>query len=345
MRRLALCILAVAAATVMLSGVALAQTTPQFKLGFKTLADMIPNVVGTPLEDEHYGPNGDSLQRTTTGLMVWRKADNWTAFTNGYITWVNGPFGLQQRLNSERFPWESTDLPPVPDLTSAPIAAPTAAPTPSPSPTPTPAPNAPQPPKATLRSSNLNVIQGQGLSAGVVWVMGEIHNESAVPAYNVLATARLISASGDTVGTANQSFAYLGPGDTVGYRIEVKTVQPYARADVSLDSSASGFASFDKPSIEWVKNDNQVGDSSVGARYEFTGNLKNTGTRPVGLNAVYVWFLDQQGNVVWMDYTYVTNTMNPGDSYTFVIRTPWSRDNPQIKAIEQVKYYAAGQLQ
>ena len=80
---------------------------PTFKLGFATLAAMIPNIVGQPLENEHFNPaNGDSLQRTTTGLMVWRKADNWTAFTNGYMTWINGPYGLQSRLNTARFPWE-----------------------------------------------------------------------------------------------------------------------------------------------------------------------------------------------------------------------------------------------
>jgi hypothetical protein len=38
--------------------------------------------------------------------MVWRKADNWTAFTGGYRTGINGPFGLQQRLNTQHFPWE-----------------------------------------------------------------------------------------------------------------------------------------------------------------------------------------------------------------------------------------------
>ena len=38
--------------------------------------------------------------------MVWRKLDNFTAFTDGYRTWVNGPFGVQMRLNTEQFPWE-----------------------------------------------------------------------------------------------------------------------------------------------------------------------------------------------------------------------------------------------
>ncbi len=84
-----------------------AQSTPQFRLGFKTLADQLPLVVGEPLEDEHHTPNGDALQQTTTGLMVWRKADNWTAFTNGWWTWIDGPNGLQDRANSDRFGWES----------------------------------------------------------------------------------------------------------------------------------------------------------------------------------------------------------------------------------------------
>src|ERR1043165_9932718 len=78
-----------------------------FSLGFKTLHDMIPNIVGDCREDEwHNAQNGDALQQTTGGLLVWRKAANWTAFTNGSLTWINGPFGLQARSNNERFPWE-----------------------------------------------------------------------------------------------------------------------------------------------------------------------------------------------------------------------------------------------
>ena len=79
----------------------------EFILGFKALADWIPDIVGTPVEDEHHNPeNGDGLQLTSKGLMVWRKADNFTAFTDGARTWISGPFGLQERANEERFPWE-----------------------------------------------------------------------------------------------------------------------------------------------------------------------------------------------------------------------------------------------
>ncbi len=53
----------------------------------------------------------DGTQKTTGGLLVWRKADNHTAFTNGHETWINGPNGLQRRLNSERFPWEADYAP------------------------------------------------------------------------------------------------------------------------------------------------------------------------------------------------------------------------------------------
>ena len=84
----------------------------QFVLGFNTLRDLIGhNIVGECLENEHYNEIGDSVQQTTGGLMAWRKADNWTAFTDGYRTWVNGPNGLQQRLNTERFEWEADYAP------------------------------------------------------------------------------------------------------------------------------------------------------------------------------------------------------------------------------------------
>ncbi|HEX5417105.1 MAG TPA: hypothetical protein VFZ25_15685 [Chloroflexota bacterium] len=80
----------------------------QFTLGFKTLHDLIPATVGNCLGNEVHSPCcGDAIQRTTKGMLVWRKADNATAFTDGYHSWILGPFGLQERLNSNRFPWEA----------------------------------------------------------------------------------------------------------------------------------------------------------------------------------------------------------------------------------------------
>lgn len=71
----------------------------RFVLGFKTLHDAVPHIVGDCSVNEHYHPqNGDALQETTKGLLVWRKSDNFTAFTDGYRTWVNGPYGIQQGI-------------------------------------------------------------------------------------------------------------------------------------------------------------------------------------------------------------------------------------------------------
>src|SRR5712692_7157415 len=96
----------------------------QFILGFQALHDLAPADVGDCTDNQAFAPNGDAQQHTTRGLMAWRKLDNWTAFTNGYKTWINGPNGLVSRLNSDRFPWEGPDQPAV------------AAPAPQPTPTP-----------------------------------------------------------------------------------------------------------------------------------------------------------------------------------------------------------------
>lgn len=115
----------------------------RFVLGFAALKGLIdeaegPATVGECLENERFNPqNGDALQLTSGGLMVWRKFDNWTAFTDGYRTWINGPFGLQRRLNTERFDWEAEPPPvptpePAPAETPAPVLTPVAAPTATP---------------------------------------------------------------------------------------------------------------------------------------------------------------------------------------------------------------------
>jgi hypothetical protein len=105
------------------------------------------DIVGQCLENEwHNAFNGDGLQRTTGGLMAWRKADNWTAYTNGAQTWLNGPCGLQTRPNPEIggyvFAWEGrVGSPCTGDATVA-------APPPQPAP-PAPAPPTPVPPGPT----------------------------------------------------------------------------------------------------------------------------------------------------------------------------------------------------
>ena len=84
----------------------------EFVLGFATLKTLIKlsegqDKVGDCLENERFDPmRGEALQQTTGGLLVWHQADNWTAFTDGYRTWIIGPDGLQSRLNTEQLDWE-----------------------------------------------------------------------------------------------------------------------------------------------------------------------------------------------------------------------------------------------
>lgn len=79
----------------------------EFVLGFAVLHALDPADIGPCVSGQTFAGNGDAQQATVHGLMAWRKADNWTAFTNGYATWINGPTGLAKRLNTQRFGWEA----------------------------------------------------------------------------------------------------------------------------------------------------------------------------------------------------------------------------------------------
>jgi hypothetical protein len=87
-----------------------------FSLGFKTMHDEIPDVVGTCLENEHRTDEaGNREQRTTNGLLFWNRSDNVVSFSNGSTigstTWLNGPRGLQARaVEGPVFSWETAVL-------------------------------------------------------------------------------------------------------------------------------------------------------------------------------------------------------------------------------------------
>jgi hypothetical protein len=90
-----------------------------FARGFAALREQIiatdSDQVGACLEDEHgtIDPatrrplNLDTVQRTTGGLLVWDQRTNTTRFSNGFQTWTESACGLQTRLNSETFVWET----------------------------------------------------------------------------------------------------------------------------------------------------------------------------------------------------------------------------------------------
>ena len=152
-----------------------AQEACGFVGGFAELRALVgEQKIGACLENEHFNiENGNSEQRTTGGLLVWRKGDNFTAFTDGGTTWVNGPNGLQSRPNNERLAWE---LDPV-----VPVSAP-ASPTPRPLPTlPVTVPLASEPVTAPRVQSD-----GATIGAPNVGVQARTGSAPAAPAANTL---------------------------------------------------------------------------------------------------------------------------------------------------------------
>jgi hypothetical protein len=121
------------------------QTSCRFVQGFATLRELVGAAkVGNCLEDERINPeNGNTEQRTSGGLLVWRTIDNIAAFTDGATTWVNGPNGLQTRPNSERFAWERDPVRAGGPTAAASPAPRPAASQPASSPQPIPVPAAP----------------------------------------------------------------------------------------------------------------------------------------------------------------------------------------------------------
>ncbi len=104
--------LIIAGLLVLLAAPTAAASDCEFVLGFATLKSLVdaaegPDRVGACVDNEQYHPDsGESLQETTGGQLIWRKADNWTAFTDGSHTWINGPLGIQSRPNTELLDWE-----------------------------------------------------------------------------------------------------------------------------------------------------------------------------------------------------------------------------------------------
>jgi hypothetical protein len=171
------------------------QESCSFEQGFAVLRELVgEQKVGACLENEHVNAeNGNTEQRTSGGLLVWRKADNFTAFTDGGTTWVNGPNGLQSRPNDERLSWE---LEPVGPARS------------SPSPTPRPLPTLP--PRGTLSAEPVAppLVSGNPVTGGP----GTI----ASPNYAAQAGAGDATASPTAVSRPTSSTASAAAPTTVG---------------------------------------------------------------------------------------------------------------------------------
>ncbi|MBV9326794.1 MAG: hypothetical protein JO352_23805 [Chloroflexi bacterium] len=68
---------------------------PAFVFGFADLKASVGDPMGDPIECEHANPaNGDTLQKTSTGLSFYRKATNTPTFTDGFNHWALTSEGL-----------------------------------------------------------------------------------------------------------------------------------------------------------------------------------------------------------------------------------------------------------
>jgi len=91
--------------------------SPHFQFGFQALSAALSDTMGSPIECEHpNATNGDTLQRTTTGLAFYRKSTNTPTFTNGFDHWGLMAGGLAH--------WMGASIDPPSAGTSAPSAGP-----------------------------------------------------------------------------------------------------------------------------------------------------------------------------------------------------------------------------
>ncbi|MGI8916475.1 MAG: hypothetical protein ACR2JY_22335 [Chloroflexota bacterium] len=204
------CRLAIAAIVLsMLVPATLVQAAPacQFQLGFAALQQLLPDRIGTCLDDARYDATSDAVQHTSNGLLAWRKSDNWTAFTDGYHTWVNGPAGVQERLNSQRFSWEANanGLPIADRPAAVPPAAPAAVPIESTAIRTVPA--------ATVTTDGLTALADPALASvnGAAAVLAWVRNDAGTP-LNTQLVATLTDSTNGVVGTATDTLTDLQPG-------------------------------------------------------------------------------------------------------------------------------------
>lgn len=102
----------------------------QFSFGFADLRSQVGNAMGDAIECEHANPeNGDTLQRTTTGLSFYRKSTNTPTFTNGSDHWGLTTDGLAYWIGTSIDPPGVASPPAQPEEpTPAAIVAPTSTP-------------------------------------------------------------------------------------------------------------------------------------------------------------------------------------------------------------------------
>jgi hypothetical protein len=325
----------------------------QFVLGFASVRDLVgADVVGECLADQRYAENGDAHQVTANGLLVWRKADNWTAFTDGYRTWLNGPFGLEQRLNLERFAWEQD--PPSITLPAAVPAQATA--TPQVLPTPAPVPGT-----VSLSVLTQAVSGPQADGRGPVWVRGEVRNDSAHPVYAYTIGSAFTDQWGNTVARGEQrvnginlwALALL-PGDVLPYQVSAgqsySLFPAYQRMSVAVEGTT-------RPPTTKAPTRSVA---PAGLRYWFeekggatvahiAGTTTNTSPRLWKHPTIIAWFLDGNGRVLDITHGAFGTTdvhlgamvLRPGQPAPFDVTSTWIGDRTSLaKQVKTVKALA-----
>jgi hypothetical protein len=295
----------------------------QFQLGFKAIADQIPDVVGQCSENEHYNQrNGDSLQATSGGLLVWRKADNFTAFTDGYRTWVNGPLGLQRRLNTETFQWES----PAAD---APLPGPAAPPIVSPPRSPGTVTIAPATTRWTDRGGNVHIV-------------GEVRNTTNQTVRLGTVTANAFNGAGQVVGvgSTNPPAEFVTPGGSSCFHI----VLDRAPGLTTVRFEGPNYTAVQEGPQLTVSNTSTQRDNRAG-RLTVSGMVRNAGSARVSFAKAVVVLRNAAGVVTGCEHGYVSSTdLAPGQSSSFSVRVYDGTDVRRLSEVTSVRTVPGGHL-
>lgn len=73
---------------------------PHFQYGFAFLKQQLGEIMGEPLQCEHYDAKGNAFQQTTTGQAIYQKETNRLTFSGGHHVWTWTPDGLKHDMTT-----------------------------------------------------------------------------------------------------------------------------------------------------------------------------------------------------------------------------------------------------
>ena len=191
-------------------------------------------------------------------------------------------------------------------------------------------------PNVKVTLAGLNVIGLAGPSAGDALVLGEVRNDGEVPLYSATIVARLLTDTEEVVASNQQTFGFLGVGDTIGYAVHIPKPGPFSKVKVQV--SSSGRLSSDCSRLS-LSNPTLSRLDEGGGRFRFTGLVANSVGHEVTPYGV-IWFLDSAGSVIHQEpLDAFPGRLPPGATHSIDIKTPTVVFNPKVATIEQVKTY------